>query len=103
MPMKGTATSKNVYEKVKKAIQSLDGPVDELAGPMKVGEPGMGQERVTLHCFTVLSINVKNRTCHGLVKCHCLIHQENLYAKCLKMTNIITVLSKLVISLGQRE
>jgi hypothetical protein len=42
-------------------VQSLDGPVEELAGPMTVGEPGMGQETVTLHCFAVFSINMKNR------------------------------------------
>jgi hypothetical protein len=40
--------------------------------------------------------DVKNATGRDLFVCHCLIHQENLCAKSVKMTNVVTVVAKLV-------
>lgn len=39
--MKGTATGKYVYEKVKKVVLGLDSSVGELAGPVTVGGSDM--------------------------------------------------------------
>jgi hypothetical protein len=39
---------------------------------------------------------VKNETGRDLYVCHCLIHQEYLSAKSVKMTNVVTVAAKLV-------
>jgi hypothetical protein len=60
MAMKGASTGKNIYEKVKKVVQGLNSPVGQLARPVTVRAPDMVQETLTLLCFAVLSINVKN-------------------------------------------
>jgi hypothetical protein len=39
---------------------------------------------------------VRNTTKGDMIKCHCLIHKENLCVKFLKMTNVVTVVPKLI-------
>jgi hypothetical protein len=45
---------------------------------------------------SLITNDVKNITDHDLIICHCLIHHENMCAKSLKMTNVVTVVSKFV-------
>jgi len=42
-------------------------------------------------------------TNRDLIMCHCFIYQENIFVKSLKTTNALTVVSKLLFSLGQKE
>lgn len=47
--------------------------------------------------------DVNNTMDHDLIILHCLLRQENLCVKSRKMTNVITVVSKLVNFIGSKE
>jgi hypothetical protein len=91
MPVKGVATTGadlHVYEEVKKALQSLDNPIQKLTGLVTDVTPSMPVRASGVSSLPRLTSDVKN-----LIMYHCLIHHENL---CAKLTNAVTVISKLV-------
>jgi hypothetical protein len=47
----------------------------------------------------LITKNVKNALGCNLIACHCLVHQENLCVKSVKITHVITTDTKLVNSM----
>jgi hypothetical protein len=87
MPVKGITTDSNLYQDFMKVLQSLGFSIPKLAEVVADGAPRTVQSRSGVSSSLIAS-NVKNTTNHELI-CHCLIHQEQLGTKSLKMTNIV--------------
>jgi hypothetical protein len=94
MAMKGTTTSKDLHDKIKKVLQKLNIPIQKVAGVVTDGAPSIAGKNSGLS--SLVTKDVKNTTGHDLFLNHCLIHQENLCAKSVKITNAVTVVAKLV-------
>jgi hypothetical protein len=72
----------------------LNIPIYKLVGVVTDGAPSMAEKNSGLS--SLIMKDMKNTTCRDLFVHHCLIHQENLCAKFVKMTNAVTVVAKLV-------
>lgn len=93
MPVKQITLNAGIYE-VKKVLRSLDVPMQKPYGLVTDVAPGVVGRNSGVSM--VITNGVKNITSHDLIIFHCLMHQENLYTKCLKMMNVLKVVSKLV-------
>jgi hypothetical protein len=94
MAMKGTTTSEDLNDKIKKVLQKLNIRIQKLVGVVTDGAPSMAGKNSGLS--SLITKDVKNTTGRDLFVYHCLLHQGNLCAISVKMTNVITVVAKLV-------
>jgi hypothetical protein len=94
MAMKGTTTSDDLHDEIKKVLLKLNTTIQKLVGVVTDGTPSMAGKNSGLS--SLITKDVKNKTGRDLFVYHCLIHQENLCAKSAKITNVFTVVAKLV-------
>jgi hypothetical protein len=87
--MKGMTTGADLCEVVKRALQNLDIPTENPAERMSGGAPSMASSNSGES--VPATSDVKNTTNWDLMTFHCLIYQENLCAKCLRTTYVVTV------------
>jgi hypothetical protein len=85
---------KDLHDEIKKVLQKLNIPIQKLFEVVTDGAPSMAGKNGGLP--SLITKDVKNTTGRDLFAYHCLIHQENLCAKSVKMTNVVTVVAKLV-------
>jgi hypothetical protein len=76
MPVKGIG--ENLRENVKNVLQSLERPVQKLAAILMGGAPSMPKEQWR-GVSSLITYDEINTTDYGLIICHCLIHQENVW------------------------
>jgi galactitol-specific phosphotransferase system IIB component len=94
MAMKGTTTSEDLNDKIKKVLQKLNVRILKLVGVVTDGAPSITGKNTGLS--SLITKDMKNITGRYLFVYHCLVHQGNLCAISVKMTNVITVVAKLV-------
>jgi hypothetical protein len=93
MSRKGTIKYADIYEDVKKVLVSVDISTRKLNGLLTDGEPSMIRKNSNVPSIT---IDIKKKPYRDLIIRHCLIHQENLCAISLTMTNAVTVVTELI-------
>jgi hypothetical protein len=85
---------KDLHDELKKVLLKLNIQIQKLVGVLTDGAPSMSGNNSGLS--SLITKDVKNTTSSDLFVYHCLIHQENLCAKSVKITNVVTVVAKLV-------
>ncbi|XP_062373410.1 general transcription factor II-I repeat domain-containing protein 2-like [Sardina pilchardus] len=93
--MHGTTTGKDLFEEVCKCVNEMGLPWDKLVGLTTDGAPAMCGQKNGL----VGRIREKLREVNGageLTAYHCIIHQESLCGKALKMDHVMSTVTKAV-------
>ena len=94
VPMKGTTRGIDLLEAVMKTIKRLGLPLSKLSGITTDGAPSMvGRQQGLANLLQLEASKVGNDT---VMQFHCIIHQQNLCAKSVKMQNVMSVVTKTV-------
>jgi hypothetical protein len=91
MPMKGTTTGADICEDIKKALQNLDIPIQKKLPGAAGGYGAPSRPEGTVACLHLSLSDMEKTTDHNLIICYCLIHQESLWSKSLKVMNVVTL------------
>ena len=93
-PMKGTTTGKDLYQELKEVMKKLNIPMEKISGISTDGARAMSGR---IKGLSGLFYNeFKRVTGNDLIVCHCLLHQEVLCSKILKMQNVIPRIIKII-------
>ncbi|KAM3844388.1 general transcription factor II-I repeat domain-containing protein 2A-like isoform 1-T2 [Vipera latastei] len=91
----GTTMGKDIFEAVSKSIHDMKLPWDKLIGLTTDGAPSMCREKSGL--VGRMRDKMKSENCTGeLTAYHCIIHQETLCGKALKMDHVMHTVTKTV-------
>ena len=94
VPIKGTTRDSDLLERVMATIKRLVLPLSKLSGITTDGAPSMIGRRQGLGNLLQLKANKVGND--SVMRFHCIIHQENLCAKSLKMQNVMSIVIKTV-------
>ena len=94
VPIKGTTRGSDLLEGVMTTIKRLGLSLSKLSGITTDGAPSMIGRRQGLGNLLQLEANKVGND--SVMRFHCIIHQENLCAKSLKMQNVISIVIKTV-------
>lgn len=86
--MQGTTTGKDIFEQASYCVNDMKLPWNKLVGLTTDGAPAMCGERTGL--VGSMWDKMRNKNCAGeLTVYHCIIHQETLCGKALKMERVM--------------
>ena len=94
VPLKGEAKSRDLYEAVKNMLKWLSLSIINISGIVTDGALAMVGKREGLAKLT--EDNAIAAPNSHLMKYHCIIHQENVCTKALKMDNVVQIIIKTV-------
>ncbi|XP_076284494.1 general transcription factor II-I repeat domain-containing protein 2-like [Lasioglossum baleicum] len=94
VPISGTTTRDDMYRKLKTVLNVLNIPMEKIVGISTDGARAMSSMNVGLS--GLLSKDIKSLTGREIFVSHCILHQENLSAKVLKMSNVVPPVIKIV-------
>ncbi|XP_076646544.1 general transcription factor II-I repeat domain-containing protein 2-like [Halictus rubicundus] len=94
VPIVGTTTGDDIYRETKTVLNVLNIPMEKIVGISTDGARAMSSMNVGLS--GLLSKDIKNLTGREIFISHCILHQENLGAKILKMSNVVPPIIKIV-------
>lgn len=93
--MHGTATGKDIFENVCQSITDMKLPWDKLVGLTTDGAPAMCGEKSGL--VGRMRVKMQEENCVGeLTVYHCIIHQESLCGKVLKMEHVMNTVTQTI-------
>ncbi|XP_028663975.1 general transcription factor II-I repeat domain-containing protein 2-like [Erpetoichthys calabaricus] len=93
--MHGTTTGTDIFEEVCKCVTEINLPWDKLVGLTTDGAPAMSGKKNGL--VGRMREKMQEENCAGeLSVYHCIIHQESLCAKALKMEHVMTTVTQVV-------
>lgn len=88
--MHGTTRGKEIFEEISKCVTEIKLPWDKLMGLKTVGAPAMSGQKSGL--VGGVWEKMQEEKCAGeLTVYHCIIHQDSLCGKALKIEHVITV------------
>lgn len=94
--MHGTTTGKEIFEEVCKCVAEINLPWDKLVGLTTDGAPAMSRKKNGL--VGRIREKMREENCAGeLSVYHCILHQESLCGKALKMEDVMTTVTQVVI------
>ena len=94
-PMHGTTTGKEIFEEVCKCVTEINLPWDKLVGLTTDGAPAMSGKKNGL--VGRIREKMREENCAGeLSVYHCILHQESLCGKALRMEDIMTTVTQVV-------
>jgi hypothetical protein len=94
--MHGTTTGEDIFNELDKIIKKYDLPYNKLSGISTDGAPAMvGAQKgvIALIKKKLLQLNIDPSK---LFVSHCIIHQENLCAQCLKIPHVMNIVVRCV-------
>ncbi|XP_023227897.1 general transcription factor II-I repeat domain-containing protein 2A-like [Centruroides sculpturatus] len=92
--LKDTTKSRDLYEAVKRTLMRFSLSLSNISGIITDGAPAMiGKKEGLVKLIENDAIAVENSR---LMKYHCILHQENLCAKALKMDHVMQIVVKTV-------
>ncbi|KAL3992366.1 KRAB domain-containing zinc finger protein [Sarotherodon galilaeus] len=94
-PMHGTTTGQDLYEEVSRCVNEMGLPWQKLVGLTTDGAPAMCGHRSGLVTRIRERMRGENVT-EELTAYHCIIHQESLCGKALKMEHVMTIITRAV-------
>lgn len=94
-PMHGTTTGQDLYEEVSRCVNEMGLPWEKLVALTTDGAPAMCGHRSGLVAKMRERIRDENVT-DELTVYHCIIHQEALCGKVLKMENVMSTITRAV-------
>ena len=94
MPLKDTTKSRDLYEAVKDMLKWFSMSIVNISGIVTDGAPAMVGKRKGLIKLIKNNAIATQNSC--LMKYYCIVHQENLCTKGLKMDNIMQIIIKTV-------
>ena len=93
--MHGTTTGQDLYEEVSRCVNEMGLPWEKLVGLTTDGAPAMRGQRSGLVARIRERMREENVT-GELTAYHCIIHQESLCGKALKMEHVMSTISRAV-------
>ncbi|XP_067123968.1 general transcription factor II-I repeat domain-containing protein 2-like [Centruroides vittatus] len=94
VPLKDTTKSRDLYEAVKKTLMRFSLSLSNISGVITDGAPAMiGRKEGLVKLIENDAFAVENSR---FMKYHCILHQENLCAKALKMDHVMQIVVKTV-------
>lgn len=94
-PMHGTTTGHDLYEEVSRCVNEMELPWQKLVGLTTDGAPAMCGHRSGLVAKIREKMQQENVT-GELTAYHCIIHQESLCGKALKMEHVMSTITRAV-------
>uniref|UniRef100_A0A8K9WVF7 SPIN-DOC-like zinc-finger domain-containing protein n=1 Tax=Oncorhynchus mykiss TaxID=8022 RepID=A0A8K9WVF7_ONCMY len=94
-PMHGTTTGHDLYEEVSRCVNEMELPWEKLVGLTTDGAPAMCGHRSGLVAKIREKMQEENAT-GELTAYHCIIHQEALCGKALKMEHVMSIITRTV-------
>lgn len=91
--LKGTTTGRDIFEAVSAAINGINLPWDKLCGVTTDGAPAMTGERNGMASMVCRKVRESGGEA---VKMHCIIHQEALCAKTVKVNDVMDTVVKTI-------
>ncbi|XP_027132797.1 general transcription factor II-I repeat domain-containing protein 2-like [Larimichthys crocea] len=92
--MHGTTTGKDIFEEVSKCVDEMKLPWDKLVGLTTDGAPAMCGQKSGL--VGRMREKMREKQAGELTVYHCIIHQEALCGKALKMDHIMSTVTQVV-------
>ena len=99
--MHGTTTGKDLFEEVSRCVDKMGLPWDKLVGLTTDGAPAMCGRKSGLVGRIREKMQDENVTSE-LTSYHCIIHQESLCGKALKMEHVMSIITRAVNFIGAR-
>ena len=93
--MHGTTTGKDLFEEVSRCVDKMGLPWDKLVGLTTDGAPAMCSRESGLVGRIREKMQDENVTSE-LISYHCIIHQESLCGKALKMEHVMSIITRAV-------
>ena len=94
--MHGTTRGEDLFEKLLLAMRKFNLPFERLSGLATDGAPAMVGSQKGLTTLVKREMTRYGLNASDLVVCHCVIHQENLCAKSVKLSNVMPIVIKCI-------
>ncbi|XP_069840988.1 general transcription factor II-I repeat domain-containing protein 2B-like [Dendropsophus ebraccatus] len=89
--MHGTTRGEDLFKRLVSALKKFDLSFEKLSGLTTDGAPSMIGSQKGLTAFVKKEMNRLSLDPSGLVICHCIIHQESLCAKSLRLNSVMSI------------
>ena len=96
IPLKGTTTGRDIFQALEKCIEKHGLPWDRLVCLATDGAPAMRSSSVGVVGFVENKLNSRRTEKVNFVSVHCILHQEALCSKSLRMKEVMDVVVKTV-------
>ncbi|KAK0148944.1 General transcription factor II-I repeat domain-containing protein 2 [Merluccius polli] len=88
--MHGTTRGEDLFEKLVSALQKFELSFEKLSGLTTDGAPAMVGSQKGLTALVKQEMSRLSLDPSDLIVCHCIIHQESLCAKCLRLNKVMS-------------
>jgi hypothetical protein len=94
--MKGSITDAELYEQVMRVVEKFNMNLNKLQGITTDAAPAVVGERNGLTALITEEMEKRTRQASHLVLCHCIVHQQSLCSKAIKMNYVLNTVVSIV-------